>query len=448
MRLTMIEKRTVTKVFAGRYREATRTERAALLDQFVDVTGYSRNYAARALRLFRSVKVVKKLKRVRATRYGRDVRIALEKIWITLDLICGKRLVAALPAVLDKLLHFGEIEVAPGTRAKLLTLSSATADRLLAPARERRGRRKYGRRRNGNLVDQIPIKTFGEWKNPRPGHVEMDLVAHNGGDVYGGFLSTLNMTDVASSWTLSTVVANKSEFSILKGLFRLKRTLPFALAGIDTDNGSEFINEAVLRFCRKHKIDFTRGRPYKKNDGCFIEQKNHAVVRRNVGYLRYAGRADFLILRELYGHLNVYTNYFQPVMMLVSKTRDGARVSRRYDVPQTPYQRILARKDIPRKVKTELRAVYVALNPAELRRRMDKLQGELLKNHERPETRGKRNRSRGIRRPKHMQHTTPASRREGSSQPNPFLEKARRERMRRAAQIVWDLHETTDEKKA
>ena len=439
MRLKMNERRTLIKVFREQYLKANRTKKGLLLDEFVALTGYNRNYAARALRHQQLVRPVRKKRPGRVT-YGNDVRDALEKIWTILDYVCGKRLVAVLPDVLERLIERGEISVSSETRRRLQSISPATADRLLAGARYRLGRRRRGSSNPmRQLFSQIPIKTFGEWKGTPVGFLQMDLVAHNGGNVAGGHLWTINSTDVASAWTHAAVVANKTEFQVLKGLLRIKRGLPFPWLGAHTDNGSEFINGTAVAFFDRLRIKFTRSRPYRKNDACYIEQKNNSIVRRNVGYLRYE-KKHYATLVELYRDLNLYTNFFQPAMILTEKKRVGAKVYRKYDRPQTPYQRLQKCSKLSRKQKQSLKQIFDSLNPAELRRNIDRLQSELIEmGKQRP--RKKLNTERQ-RRPRRDDFLEPARRRDDYPHgTNTFTDKVRMFRLRRDAKKLWAARE-------
>jgi hypothetical protein len=173
-------------------------------------------------------------------------------------------------------------------------------------------------------------------------------------------------------------VLNKSQVAVFEALVEIEKRLPFDLMGIDSDNGSEFINDHLFRYCVQEKITFTRARPYRKNDNCFVEQKNYSVVRRNVGYLRHETQQEVELLNELYRHLRFYTNFFQPVMKLRSKERDGARVRKKYDLAQPPYRRVLASTKIEKKKKEPLKRAYENLNQAELKREITRLQNELL----------------------------------------------------------------------
>ncbi len=226
---------------------------------------------------------------------------------------------------------------------------------------------------------QIPIRTFSEWDEKSLGFVEIDLVGHDGGDARGEFIQTLDVTDVCTGWTETQAVRNKAQVWVFEALKDIQGRLPFELLGIDSDNGSEFINHHLLKFCAEGKITFTRARSYRKNDNCFVEQKNYSVVRRAVGYSRYDTEEQRNILNELYGHLRLYTNFFQPVMKLIEKTRIGSKVIKKYDKPRTPYQRVLESPSVPECKKQQLKEQYATLNPADLKRKITRLQQKLLK---------------------------------------------------------------------
>jgi len=194
------------------------------------------------------------------------------------------------------------------------------------------------------------------------------------------FIQTLDLTDVCTTWTETQAVRNKAQVWVFEAIKKIRGHLPFDLLGIDSDNGSEFINDHLFRYCKEERITFTRSRKYRKNDNCYVEQKNYSVVRRAVGYLRYDTDGELAMLNELYWHLRLYTNYFQPVMKLIEKTRTGSRVTKRYDKPQTPYQRVLQSPHVPDKNKDEMKRQYAKLNPAELKRQITRLQNRLIDN--------------------------------------------------------------------
>jgi len=213
------------------------------------------------------------------------------------------------------------------------------------------------------------------------GFFEVDLVSHDGGLSRGDFIQSLNFTDIATCWDEMIAVKNKAQRWVFAGIKEIKERLPFAVLGFDSDNGSEFINHHLIRYCEEQHITFTRSRPYRKNDSCYIEQKNWSVIRRTVGYGRYDTDKELCLLNKLYGYLRLYVNFFQPVRKLVQKERIGSRIKKRYDVAQTPFRRVLASPLIPEEIKMKLQRQYDMLNPAELRRQITKLQNELYKSN-------------------------------------------------------------------
>jgi hypothetical protein len=385
----MNERRAVIRVQALRYRKARKKEKGRILDEVVKLTGYHRWYAVRllalqgkAVRVGRHQQLVGELKvrsrRRRGRTYTGAVVEKLRMIWVILDGICGKRLVGILPEVVRVLERHREIELDAQTREKLQRISAATIDRLLAPERKKLALRARSGTKPGTLLKhQIPIRTFAEWDQSHPGFVEIDLVSHEGGIGGGDFCQTLDVTDVASGWTEIQAVINKAEIWVFQALKDIRQRLPFPLLGIDSDNGGEFINHQLLRYCQQERISFTRGRAYKKNDGCFVEQKNYSIVRRAVGYARYEGNTQLELLNRLYGLLRLYANYFQPVMKLVKKERTGSKVKKTYDRPQTPYQRLLNSPVLTRAAKQRLHSEYATLNPAALKRQISRLQSSL-----------------------------------------------------------------------
>ena len=393
MRLKMKARQEVTAVTAGQYRGASKKEKRKILDQFVSTTGYSRWYARFVLRhegqriqvdkqtivlAVRSRSGRRVRKRLRL--YDEQVVTALLKLWRLMDYICGKRLQPILPELIAVLERHNEFRCHKETRAKLLRISAATIDRLLKP--ERRKHELHGRSgtKPGTLLKkQIPIRTFAEWDDQQPGFVEIDLVGHDGGVAAGDYCQTLDLTDIGTTWTETEAVRNKAQTWVFEALKNLRENLPFPLLGLDSDNGSEFINKHLAAYCEREQLSFTRSRPYRKNDNCFVEQKNYSVVRRAVGYQRYDTQAQLQLLNELYATLRLYTNFFQPTMKLQSKERVGSKVTKRYDRAQTPYQRVLAAPQIAKAKKDLLRAKYETLNPAGLKRKITRLQERLLK---------------------------------------------------------------------
>ena len=253
---------------------------------------------------------------------------------------------------------------------------------MLAPEKKKLSLKGRSRTKPGTLLrNQIPVRTFADWQEDRPGFVEVDLVVHEGGRARGDYAQTLDLTDVATGWVELAAVLNKAQVWVFEAFERIRQQLPFPLLGLDSDNGTEFINHHMKRYCDQEKITFTRSRPYRKNDNCFVEQKNYSVVRRLVGYDRYQGEQDVARLNELYRWVRLYVNFFLPSQKLQQKIREGSRVYKRYDRAQTPYQRVLESEAVSDEHKGKLRAQYQRWNPAELHRQIRRLQEELLARH-------------------------------------------------------------------
>lgn len=387
----MKERKRIAEATAGRYRKARKKEKGEILNEFVELTGFARCYAALVLRnQGRVVQVNRKLrvrgdvgkKLPRAGRgptYDEQTVKVLVQVWRIMDYICGKRLAPVLGEMVERLLRHNELRCDAATRKKLARMSAATIDRLLRPERQKYQLKGRSHTRPGTLLKhQIPMRTFSDWDEQQPGFLEIDLVGHDGGVIDSLHAFTLNATDIASGWNSSAALQNKAQVWTLAGVQKIKAKLPFPLLGIDSDNGSEFINQTLYDFCQEHKITFTRSRPYRKNDSCFVEQKNYSVVRRAVGYQRCETDEQLQLLNQLYEPLDLYTNFFQPSMKLKSKERHGARVKKKYDKARTPYQRLLDSSFIKAETKQQLRARYHALNPAQLKRQIEGLQRKLL----------------------------------------------------------------------
>ena len=395
--LSMRHKKAVTTEVKKRYIKETKKGKTTILDEFVALTGYNRTYAARILSLAagkvigyirsggKRIKYVigkdKKTKRKANKIYGYDVFLALKKIWTIFDFICSKRLAPFMAEAIKKLIKHKEIELSPEVAKKLLAISASTIDRLLKPEKDRfrLGKGRSGTKPGSLLKKAIPIRTFADWDDAKPGFVEADLVGHDGGNSSGDFAQSLNFIDIATSWDETVACKNKAQVNVFEAIKTASDRFPFEIAGIDSDNGSEFINAHMLAYCIENKITFTRSRSYKKNDSCYVEQKNYSVVRRAVGYLRYDTEEELSILNELYVYLDYYTNYFQPVTKLESKTRVGSKVTKKYDEAKTPYRRVLESKYVDDKIKVKLKKQYGILNPAELKRNISRLQDKLLK---------------------------------------------------------------------
>jgi len=389
LRLDLMTRKSITREVSRRYRKASKKEKGRILDEFCALSGYNRSYAAWVLRKGPSPKGKARRAPVRPVDYRRqgrkpvytaEVRRALVKVWAILDCPCGKRLVAAIPETVKALEKFGEIKLKEGVREKLLLMSAATADRLLASERRKIDIKSRQKTKPGSLLrHQIPIRTFSEWDDAQVGFLEADLVGHDGGNTSGDYCQSLDGTDVKSGWIELRALKNKAQIWTREAIDDIRESLPFPLLGIDSDNGSEFINFHLVEYCEEHQITFTRSRPWRKNDSCYVEQKNYTAVRKYVGYFRYDTDEQLDLLNKLYAVLCLYLNFFQPQARLIEKVREGSKVKKRYDKPKTPYRRLLESPEVDELTKRKLRRQYAKLNPAQLMREINSIQRKLFK---------------------------------------------------------------------
>lgn len=365
-----------------RYAQASRAEQGRMLDEFVAATGYHRKHAIRLLRHGPPPSRTGRGGRPRV--YSALVVGALRQVAEASDWLCGKRLAPFLGELVPALETEGALRLEPPVRERLLGMSAATIDRRLRPFRLHL--RPHGRAttKPGTLLKaQVPIQTYTPWEDQRPGFVEVDLVAHCGTSTAGHYLTTLTVTDVATGWTECVGVWGKGQAAVFGGLERVRGRLPCALLGIDSDNGSEFLNAHLVRYCQAEQITFTRSRPYWKNDQAHVEQKNWSAVRRHVGYERYASQAALAQLNRVYDLLRLWLNHWQPVLKLIGKERHGARVTKRYDRAQTPYQRVLAAGVLDEVARHRLVQEHRQRGPARLRRDLDQALEQLWQLSER-----------------------------------------------------------------
>jgi hypothetical protein len=320
-----------------RYQRASRSEKGRVLTEAVTVTGYHRKAIIRAWHR-PAARRARGPRPGRPTRYDVAVVRILRAIWVAAGYPWSLRLKALLPQWLPWARR--RLAVTPTTEAKVRAISARQIDRLLAPDKRTIRRRLYGRTKPGTLLKHhIAVKT-DHWDVTEPGFTEIDLVSHSGDRADGEFLHTLNLTDIQTTWVEHGAVLGKSQVQVQARLDALRAALPFALRGIDSDNGSEFINAHLVRYCRVHQIQFTRGRPYKKNDNAHIEQKNWTHVRKLMGYVRYDSAAALEAMNAVYANLRLLQNLFLPSVKLQRKDRIGARLRRHYDAPQTPFDRV------------------------------------------------------------------------------------------------------------
>lgn len=365
-------KREMIEAIRPRYLKADKAEKEQILDEFVATTGYHRKYAIRLLKHGPKPRGLKKAGRKKV--YQREVVQALEQIWKICGHICSLRLKPFLPEIIHKLESCNELSLPEETKRLLLGMSRSTIDRCLKRARSITAQHGISTTKPGSLLKQaIPIRTFTPWNEEQPGFLEIDLVAHCGMTTEGSYLNTLTTTDIATGWTECLALPQKTQAAVSQAVVELQKLLPFPLRGLDSDNGSEFINDTLWRYCQTEQITFTRSRPYQKNDQAHVEQKNWSVVRHTIGYDRLDSPEELALLREIYTALRLYINFFQPVLKLVGKERIDGKTIREYDLAQTPYRRVLADVSIPVEVKTRLVAQYVLLNPVTLRYQIDAL---------------------------------------------------------------------------
>ena len=370
---------------AGRYALGNRVERGRILDEFAAVTGHHRKHAMRLLRAGQQSRGSgpRPSRRV----YDAAMREALIVIWEASDRVCGKRLRPLMPILVEAMERHGHLQLAPEVRTGLLAMSAATIDRAL---RVIRGQAGGGTRRrappSAAIRRSVAVRTFDGWDDPPPEFMEADLVAHSGPTAKGSFVQTLTLTDIATGWTECAPVLVREQKLLTDVLGEMRTLMPFPLLGFDTDNDSVFMNETVHTYCKEAGIEFTRCRPYRKNDQAWVEQKNGAVVRRVVGYRRFEGLEAAAALARLYATALLFVNFFQPSFKLAEKERDGAKVRKRYHSPATPFQRLLADPRVSAETKSHLSGIHGGLDPVKLLREMRAVQQNLVEIADKPVT--------------------------------------------------------------
>lgn len=359
-----------------RYRKARKKERGKILDEFVATTGYHRKHAIALLRgKRRHRKPGTPSQRLRRRIYLAEDKRAI--LWLAelFDQIGSKRLRVAMDNELDHLRR--HLEASRACFKRLKQISPSTMDRFRRAERPVAPRHRGGTKPGTLLKSTIKVRTFADWDDKLPGFEEIDLVQHEGGNSSGFFACTLDVTDVSTGWTEMRAVLNKAQIHVFAALKHIRQDLPFPLLGIDSDNGSEFINDELARYCDHEHLTFTRGRAGRKNDNPYVEQKNWSVVRRLVGYGRYETQAQVNQLNALYTVYRLYVNHFLPVQKLVSKVREGSKIKKVYDDPKTPYHRVLDSSQVSPKDKRKLRAIHAKLDVVELKRQIDELMDAL-----------------------------------------------------------------------
>ncbi len=377
--LPMSVRKIITAKMAKDYRKASKRGKGKILDSLEELTGFNRSYLARRLRSFSSHQGGRVRKR--RCKYSKEDERALLWVWRLMNFACGKRLKAVMAEVIDNLERNGHWGYGEEVKRHLLEMSSSTIDRRLRRYRLDMKRRRRATTKPGTLLkSRIPVLWFHEWWEERPGFVEMDLVAHCGASPSGEYINTLNTVDVKTGWVVLEAVMGKSRRYTLEAFDRGVRRFPFRVLGIHSDNGSEFINDHFYNWCLNNGVNFSKGRPYKKNDNPRVEGKNYTVVRRAVGYWRYDMGRELELMRELYLKLEDYHNYFQPTSKVTRKERLGdGRVRKVYDMPRTPYQRVLESEYVGDEEKKGLRERHRELDLYQLKSEIDRLISKLYR---------------------------------------------------------------------
>lgn len=381
----MHTKHELAKEVLSRYLKATKEGKKVILDEFCANTEYNRKYAIRKLRELQITphykdSVAGKHVRHRERMYDSYVSSVVEQIYEVLGGIGARRMHPLLTTTLEKGITFGHIKVDPITEAKVAMMSVSTLKRMVTTIREKNMIQGISTTRPGTLLrSEIPLRV-GLWEETDPGFLEIDLVAHCGDNALGPFISTLNTTDIATGWFEAEAVMGKAQEGILSGVEKIRERSPYKISGIDSDNGSEFINRQLYDYCIKNDILFTRSRPYKKNDNAHIEQKNYTTVRQVLGYQRFDDDVVLDLMNKLYrGPLRLYVNFFQPSEKCTEKTRIGARIVKKYDTAKTPYERVMLHEKTPQETKDTLTSLFSSLDPFLLRKEIDTLVRETQK---------------------------------------------------------------------
>jgi hypothetical protein len=369
-------KREYVAAVMGRYRQVGRQYKKRILDELCAVCRFHRKHAIRLLNR-RTAKP--KRKPGRPSNYGEAERQVLEMIWLTANRPCSKRLKATLPIWLP---HYERQEgpLAPAVRDRLLGISPRTLDRLMKPVRRTHGTRGRCGTRPGSLVKQlIPIKTEHA-DVQKPGVMEADTVAHCGQSLDGSFVWSLTLTDIFSGWTTQRAVWNKGYEGVKEAIKDMESLLPFHLTGFHSDNGGEFLNHHLIRYFRERELPvaFSRSRPYHKNDTAHVEQKNYTHVRLLLGYGRIEDPELIPVINGLYQAWELFNNLFCPSAKLIKKEKIGSRYRKFYDLPQTPYHRLMNSPDVPEPLKTHITELFCNHNPFALRRYIDQQQHKIL----------------------------------------------------------------------
>lgn len=370
---------TYTKTLKGRYLKGNRKVKSKILDEFCAASGYNRKSAIRML--MRGLLGVRDKPAGRKKEYEPRLLLPpLKFIWLATDQMCGPRLKAAIPLWLP--FYEMKYSISPEVKHQLLSASARTLDRLLKPLKHRYPKRFSGTKPGSLLKNQIAVKTQ-QWNEKQPGYVEADTVAHCGTSLLGSFIWSITLTDIYSGWTENAAVWNKGAHGVLQQIEKIEKRLPFSILGFDSDNGGEFLNYHLLRYFneRNKPVQFTRSRPYHKGDNAHVEQKNWTHVRQLFGYFRLENADLVELMNELYqNEFALLHNYFCPAMKLKDKARVGSKIIKKYDQPQTPYQRLMQCEAIDDLQKEKLKKIYQSLNPFDLKEAIERKLKNIFRN--------------------------------------------------------------------
>ena len=360
------------------YRKADKKTKTRLLNEARKRTRLNRKVLIGKLSHPAALKTKKK-RGPRKPSYDREVLAALIKLWEIFDYPCGQRLAPALKREVERLRQSKDLICTNEVAEKLREISPKTIDRMLAREKQvRRLRRNRNPRVHPLLYRKIPVKVASEWDTSEVGNVQVDYVAHCGRATAGQYLHTISVADIATGWWEGEAIAGRSQEATKDGLDKIRKRLPFRMREIHPDNDTGLINNLLWNYCRKARIKMSRSRPYKKNDNAWVEQRNWTHVRKVVGYRRMDTTGELLMLREMYGYLTLYKNFFQPSMKLKEKVRVAGKIHRKYDEPKTPYQRLIESGQLRPAAQKRLEAQYASLNAAELGRRIEELRTKLF----------------------------------------------------------------------
>ena len=361
-------------------------EKGKLLDEAVKRTGLNRKYLMEKLKPKSNLDTDRTQRKRGKEYYDGYVREALVQIWRIFDYPCGQRLSPLLKNtdIVERLRNLKELNCSDEVSLKLKRISFRTIDEKLKHQKEiERMRKKYQKKVHPLLYQKIPVKLSDEWDRNRLGNIQTDLIEHCGQSAKGEYINTISNTDIATGWWEGEAIMSRGQIPTLEGLDRARKRFPFSFKEIHSDNGTEYINAHLFRYSEKEGLAFSRSRPNKKNDNCFVEQKNWTHVKKYVGYLRYDSQEEQEIFNDLYrNELRLYKNFFQPVIKLVLKERIGGKIHRKYEIAKTPYQRVMESKEISKEKKQQLKRIYQSLNPAELKRTIDKKLDLLYKTYQ------------------------------------------------------------------